>query len=404
MAKKIAQAQASSCTSTWHAREKKAQAQSSSCTSTYTDCLSPPIPPVVQDTEETTQKPSQKVIGFPERVVRWITECVTTTRFLISINGELHGFFAGGRGLRQGDPLSPYLFVLAKEVFSGLMGLMVSEQDFKYHWRCEKEKITYLCFADDLMAFCRAEVALSGLIPNPDKSNLFASGVSSYLKDQLLDVLGYKEGVLPVRYLGVPLISTKLRALNCKILVYWSSVFLLPRAVIKQLENLLREEGGLGLRSLEIWNKAAMLKHLWSLCPDSASSLWVSWARCYLLKGRNIWELKCPGDCSWSWRKILGLRDIGRDKMKFRIGNGRRASLWYDNWHSLGPLEKILEERIIRESKLSRLAKVAVIVEGDTWRWPSVRSPALSDLMRDMLATFRPDSNREDVLRWEVDA
>ncbi|CAA2976911.1 Hypothetical predicted protein, partial [Olea europaea subsp. europaea] len=145
------------------------------------------------------------------RVVRWITEYVTTTRFSIFINRELHGFFASGRGLRQGDPLSPYLFVLAMEVFSGLMGLMVAEQDFKYHWRCEKEKITHLCFADDLMVFCRAEVgsvsiigeclnrfkALSGLIPNPDKSNLFANCVSTYLKDQLLDVLGYKEGVLP---------------------------------------------------------------------------------------------------------------------------------------------------------------------------------------------------------------
>lgn len=41
-----------------------------------------------------------RVLDFPERVVTWITECVTTTRFSISINGELHGFFAGGRGLR----------------------------------------------------------------------------------------------------------------------------------------------------------------------------------------------------------------------------------------------------------------------------------------------------------------
>ncbi|XP_022857172.1 uncharacterized protein LOC111378235 [Olea europaea var. sylvestris] len=69
-----------------------------------------------------------------------------------------------------------------------------------------------------------------------------------------------------------------------------------------------------------------------------------------------------------------------------------------------GPLkEKILGERFIRESRLSRLAKVADIVEGDTWRWPSVHSPPLSDLMRATLDTFRPDSNREVVLRWEDD-
>ncbi|CAI9779492.1 unnamed protein product [Fraxinus pennsylvanica] len=118
-----------------------------------------------------------------------------------------------------------------------------------------------------------------------------------------------------------------------------------------------KKEGGLGLRNIEIWNKAAKLKYLWSICTDSASSLWVSWERSYLLKGRSIWELKCPGDCSWNWRKILALREIGRDRLKFIIGNGRRASLWFDNWHPLGPLQKILGERIIHESRFSRLAK-----------------------------------------------
>jgi hypothetical protein len=77
-------------------------------------------------------------VGFPDIVIRWIKECITTPRFSISINGELNGFFAGGRGLRQGDPLSPYLFVLVMEAFSGLLNCMVNEGPFKFHWRCKK--------------------------------------------------------------------------------------------------------------------------------------------------------------------------------------------------------------------------------------------------------------------------
>jgi len=90
-----------------------------------------------------------KASGFPEAFVQWIMECVTTTSFSISINGELKGFFQGGRGLRQGDPLSPYLFVLVMEAFSGLMNDMIQQGHFKYHWRCQKLKISHLFFADD---------------------------------------------------------------------------------------------------------------------------------------------------------------------------------------------------------------------------------------------------------------
>ncbi|GKF61515.1 putative reverse transcriptase domain, reverse transcriptase zinc-binding domain protein, partial [Tanacetum coccineum] len=72
--------------------------------------------------------------GFHEKMILWIMECVTTTSFSISINGLLHGHFKGKRGLRQGDPISPYLFTIVMEVLTLMLKRRVREVDgFTYH-------------------------------------------------------------------------------------------------------------------------------------------------------------------------------------------------------------------------------------------------------------------------------
>ena len=60
-------------------------------------------------------------MGFGAKWVNWIRRCITTTSFSVMINGSPEGFFNNTRGLRQGDPLSSYLFVIGMEVFSILV-------------------------------------------------------------------------------------------------------------------------------------------------------------------------------------------------------------------------------------------------------------------------------------------
>lgn len=97
--------------------------------------------------------------GFPQTIIQWIEACITSTMFSVVTNGELEGFFKGASSLRQGDPSSPYLFVLVMEVFSMIVRKEVNaSRTFKFHWKCDKLKVAHICFADDILMFSRGNL------------------------------------------------------------------------------------------------------------------------------------------------------------------------------------------------------------------------------------------------------
>lgn len=69
-----------------------------------------------------------KAFGIPAQFVDRIKERITSPKFSISVNWTLVGYFEGRRGLRQGDPLSPYLFVIVMEILTKLMAEAVIER------------------------------------------------------------------------------------------------------------------------------------------------------------------------------------------------------------------------------------------------------------------------------------
>ncbi|GKV19162.1 hypothetical protein SLEP1_g29456 [Rubroshorea leprosula] len=312
-------------------------------------------------------------LNFLDRFINWLMLCVSTTRFSVSINGQPKGYFQGQRGLQQGDPIPPYLFVLVMEYLTRKLKELDMQEKFKYHSKCRVMQLTHLIFVDDIMLFCKADeestvlmmqkfeefARVSRLEVNRMNSQVFFSGVREGQKVALIQKLGFAEGQLPVRYLGLPFISKKLSPKACQLIidkihqrigswatkflsyasrfqlvnsvlfhiqVFWSGALLIPKKVLKLIDaacrNFIwcgkwnynamslvawddvcvpRKEGGLRVKQLLHWNKVALGKLVWNICQHQ-ESLWVKWAQVVLLRGENFWKVKIPADCAWTWR------------------------------------------------------------------------------------------------------
>ncbi|XP_022014976.1 uncharacterized protein LOC110914495 [Helianthus annuus] len=380
--------------------------------------------------------------GFRPRFISWIMECITTTSFSVSVNGNVYGYFKGKRGLRQGDPMSPYLFTMVMEVLTMILNKNAQlDPSFRFHNKCEKQMIINMCFADDLILFARGDVGsvklimrslkqfeeCSGLVPSNAKSTIFFCNVPDSTKTRIAEVVPFEEGKLPIKYLGVPLIASRLLRNDCKVLVervdkrindwknrflsfagklqlvvavlssihvYWASVFILPVSIIKQLENKMREflwgngsgskgrakvawkevclpkmEGGLGIRRISDVNKSLMAYHIYSII-SGRKSLWTTWIELYRLRGRSIWDIPVQVNSPWGWKRLMKCKDIFREHLWTKIGNGHRTSLWFDKWTSECPLQYIVTPRQMARYGFNIKSKVVDAISDGQWLWP----------------------------------
>ncbi|XP_074305829.1 uncharacterized protein LOC141641051 [Silene latifolia] len=317
---------------------------------------------------------------FPVYFKKLIMECVSSASYSLVLNGNSFGFFHGKKGLRQGDPLSPLLFTIAMEYLTRILNFTTEVLPFKHHSLCRKLKLSHLMFADDLLVFSKGDYPsvmlllrsfatfsrASGLEMNNAKSNIYFNGVHNSIKQQLIACSGCVEGQIPFRYLGVPITAGKLGKKECKILVekivdrirmlgarkisyagrlilvksvltslfsYWANIFLIPKGVLKQIDNICRNylwdgtnnymrvplvgwdhictpksEGGLSIKNSYHWDMASIGKLVWWIYSKS-DSLWVKWVHQIYIKGSS-WPDHIPkSHMSGNWKAICKTRD-----------------------------------------------------------------------------------------------
>ena len=159
--------------------------------------------------------------GFGIKWRTWIHYCISTTCFFVLVNGTSKGFFKSSRGLRQGDPLSPLLFVFMMEAFSKMIAGAVAGGFLSGFSVGEATSgsinISHLLFADDTLIFYDAKQeqiralrafllcfeAVSGLKVNLAKYEVVPVGLVPNV-ESLASILDCKISQLPMKYLGLP--------------------------------------------------------------------------------------------------------------------------------------------------------------------------------------------------------
>lgn len=140
-------------------------------------------------------------LGFAEKWVKLLMYCISSVSYQVIINGEAKGRIQSSRKLRQGDPLSPFMFIICTEpLISLLKGTEEERRITELRIVRASPSVSHILFADDSLFFCKAEVLqcaeifntiklcgdASGKLMNPNKSSIiFGSKVPNMLRREI---------------------------------------------------------------------------------------------------------------------------------------------------------------------------------------------------------------------------
>ncbi|KAL6228112.1 hypothetical protein ACLB2K_002066 [Fragaria x ananassa] len=289
-------------------------------------------------------------MGFDRRWIEMVLRCVQTVSYSFVVNGEVRGMVQPQRGLRQGDSISPYLFLLYAEAFSRL----IMEAEARGHLHGVKicpraPTISHLLFADDSFVFFRATEEECETVR---EVLLKYEMVTSQQEKIDKRARGWREKTLSIA--GKEIL---IKAVLQSIPNYVMSCFELPKHLCNAIHSSLarfwwgdndngkkihwlswhklcvpKSEGGMGFRNMTYFNRALLAKQGWRLLrrPDA---LVARLLKAKYFSDTDFLHATCGSDPSFVWRSLLVGRDTVLKKgMRFTVGNGSSIKIWADPW------------------------------------------------------------------------
>ncbi|XP_026417250.1 uncharacterized protein LOC113312728 [Papaver somniferum] len=312
--------------------------------------------------------------GFSSCWCDWLLTMFKSAKLSVMINGGPCGFFSMHRGLKQGDPLSPILFILMEDVLSRNITKLVNTGQITPMVVRNGIYPTHLFFADDVFLFCNGDKKTllclfkliekyqhcSGQMINKAKSKCFIDGTNSTRKQQISSIIGMDISNFPDKYLGIILAServttemvwpmvlmlqSKLAAWKGRLLSFYDRLILVktvlcsyplynmevykwPSSVIKICEKLIRNflwsgDGETSKYKTLSWKKICVPYSEGGLAKfKDKYGIWFS-----------KWKLSSVrAGLQWAWLTL-------QEEISWRVGNGAIISVWFDNWHGSSPI------------------------------------------------------------------
>jgi ribonuclease HI len=331
-------------------------------------------------------------LGFARQWVQWIMSCVTSVRYSVKFNGALLDSFAPSRGLRQGDPLSPFLFLFVADGLSALLKQGVDNEEIEPVKVCPGAPgVSHLLFADDTILFFKASrvqaehvnqiletyANATGQLINRSKcSILFGTHCPAGLQEEVKEALHVQADAFEEKYLGLPTPDGRmhkgkfqnLQEMLTQIIMLWGDglpsqggkeilikavaqaiptyimgVFKLPRSVCDDLTRLVRNfwwGSGKGQRKThwQSWDKVTL--------PKALGGLGFRDFRLFnqALLARQAWRLLTVPHSLCA--QVLKAKYYPRGQLQDTVFSANASPAWQGVQHGLDLLKKGLIWRI----------------------------------------------------------